>query len=464
MRRILAFAGLTLAAALTAAPAHAGKKQFDEKKIVLSLGIMSDVHIDSPDGMPSQKFEAALNQLRDKAAESDGDGLDGVLFAGDIINNAYADPKNYRQALWFKSVYERVFNPLDVAPVYAVGNHDVYQEFTSAAPAEAKNISALLGPDWFQTDVDDAAREAMECRHCVIGDCHVICVTPVHAAPVVYTRECKEWLDRTLAQITAADPDRYVLLLTHPMIYGTVYGSELGEYWYTSDLTSILEKYPQVITFGGHLHFPLNDPRSIWQGRFTALGTVSVRYMAIEAGKYEEMSGNTIMRDHNEYSEGLLLQFDCNGNARFTKMDFYRNATIGQPWVIKAPAKDGSHLRTYSHLRRMEENKAPVLSTCEVTVGASEDPEKPVSFRFAAGTDDEFVHHYVVMVKQVRKLVVEKRILSDFYRCPDASDMKKEYEVKLGRLAPGKYEVYVTAFDSWGAEAAPVGKEFEIGD
>lgn len=133
MRRILAFAGVTLAAALTAAPAHAGKKQFDEKKIVLSLGIMSDVHIDSPDGMPSQKFEAALNQLRDKAAESDGDGLDGVLFVGDIINNAYADPVNYKQTLWFKAVYERVLNPLEVSPVYAVGNHDVYQEFTSAA-------------------------------------------------------------------------------------------------------------------------------------------------------------------------------------------------------------------------------------------------------------------------------------------------------------------------------------------
>lgn len=462
MRRFLAGAGLCLAAALAAAPAWAGRKQFDEKKIVLSLGIMSDVHIDSPDGMPSQKFESALKQLRDKSAESDPDGLDGVLFAGDIINNAYSNPENYRQTEWFKAVYEKVFSPLDVPVAYTVGNHDVYQEFTSEAPKEAKNISRLLGPDWFQADVDDEARESLECRHCVIGDCHILCITPVHAAPVVYTQESKEWLDRTLSQITAADPDRYVLLLTHPMIYGTVYGSELGEYWYTSDLTPVLNKYPQVITFGGHLHFPLNDPRSIWQGKFTALGTASVRYMAIEAGKYEEMAGNTIMKDHNEYSEGLLLQFDRNGNARFTRMDFYRNSTIGEPWVLKAPAKDGSHLQTYSHLRRMAENEAPALSACEVTVGVSDEAAKPVSFKFAAGTDDEFVHHYIVMVKQVRKLVVEKKILSDFYRCPDAADMKKEYEVKLGHLAPGKYEVYVTAFDSWGAEAAPVGQSFEI--
>ena len=52
----------------------------------------------------------------------------------------------------------------------------------------------------------------------------------------------------------------------------------------------ILEKYPQAIAFGGHLHFPLNDPRSIWQASFTSFGCGSTRYMAIENGKYEGMT------------------------------------------------------------------------------------------------------------------------------------------------------------------------------
>ena len=461
--RHIRITALALAALLLASPsADARKKTFDEDKIVLSLGIVSDVHINSPDGMPAQKFKAALGQLRDLAAQKDADGIDGVLVVGDLIDNAYANPDNYRQADWFKALYESVFNPLDVPIVYTIGNHDVYQEYTADAPAQAKNLSSRFGSDWFTTDIDDKAREDMECRHCVIGDMHILCICPVHAAPIVYTEESKAWLDRTLAQITAENPDRYVLVLTHPMIYNTVYGSTLGEYWETSDLTPILDKYPQAITFGGHLHFPLNDPRSIWQGKFTALGTASCRYMAIEAGKYEQMAGNTIMKDCNEYSEGMLLQMDRKGNIRFTRMDFFRNAEIGTPWIVDAPRKDGSHLEKYSHLRRTAANSAPVLSTCKVTVGEKAGETCPVSFEFAAGEDDEFVHHYVVMVKQVRKLVVQKNILSDFYRNPQASDMKKSYSVELGNLPAGKYEVYVVGLDSWGAESTPVGEAFEV--
>lgn len=462
MKRILTAACLSMAALLAATPAIAGKKQFDDKKIVLSFGVLSDLHINSPDAMPAQKLEKTLKILKAKAAEQDRDGLDGVLVAGDLIDNAYANPENYRQAEWLKAIYEKQFNPVEVPLIYATGNHDIYNEFTSNSVKEAQNLSRIFGPDWFRTDLDMKAKEELECRHCVVGDCHILCVTPVHAAPVTYSAEAKEWLDRTLSQITAKDPDRYVLLLTHPMIYGTVYGSELGEYWYTADLTPILDRYPQVITFGGHLHFPLNDPRSIWQGRFTALGTGSNRYMAIEAGKYEEMSGGTIMRDHNEFSQGMLLQIDSHGNVRFTRLDFYNGDTIGEPWVLSAPRRDGSHLLKYSHTRRKEANQAPVLSDIKVTVGESDGEKCPVSVDWAAGTDDEFVHHYVVIVKQLRKVVVQKNVLSDFYRHPKVEDMKKEYSLKLGSLAPGSYEVYVCAFDSWGAAAAPVGQPIEI--
>ena len=62
---------------------------------------------------------------------------------------------------------------------------------------------------------------------------------------------------------------------THHAVKGTVYGSEL---WYTNDLDGILEEYEQVVHFSGHSHFPINDPRSIWQGDFTALNTGTLSY------------------------------------------------------------------------------------------------------------------------------------------------------------------------------------------
>ena len=88
---------------------------------------------------------------------------------------------------------------------------------------------------------------------------------PTSQDPVTFTDSALQWFDETLAKVTAENPDQFVFVLTHPMIYDTVYGSDLGTYWYTKDLTEILNKYPQAVTFSGHLHFPLNDPRSIMQ-------------------------------------------------------------------------------------------------------------------------------------------------------------------------------------------------------
>ena len=152
-------------------------------------------------------------------------------------------------------------------------------------------------------------RAGYECRDNLVAGYHILSVTPTHTGPVTYPAETKAWLDAKLQALTEADPERYVILNTHPMIENTCYGSLLGtptgiaqsdiwqasDNWATRDLTSILQKYPQVVTFGGHLHFPLNDPRSLWQGDFTSLGCGSTRYMAIENGKYEDMSSATVM-------------------------------------------------------------------------------------------------------------------------------------------------------------------------
>ena len=47
----------------------------------------------------------------------------------------------------------------------------------------------------------------------------------------------------------------------HQHIKDTVYGSQE---WGTQDsakINAVLKEYPQVITFSGHSHYPLDDPR-----------------------------------------------------------------------------------------------------------------------------------------------------------------------------------------------------------
>ena len=440
---------LCLAALLVCVAAFS--KDFNDKKIVLNLAVMSDTHVDGPNTVPAYKFRSALIQSRDFAARFGG--LDGVLLAGDLVDSPAWDARKYTQIDDWKRLYESVFNPVETPMVYAVGNHDIWKEWTTNTYREAKQFTRRLGPDYYRTDVGDPElRDSLECRHCVIGDCHILCLTPDGRDPVVYPERVINWLDETLAAITAKHPDRYVLILTHAMIYHTVYGSELDDsypkhngYWSTRVLTDILKKYPQAVIFGGHLHFPLNDPRSIWQGAFTSMGTASVRYMAIDNGGYENMAGLTIMRDKDEFSQGLLLQFDNKGNLRVQRMDFYNQTTIGEPWVLKHPARDGSHLQKYSHVARAAANKAPVLSTLEAEGG-----EGKLSVRFAAGTDDEFVHTYFVTVRRGGETVCTKKILSDFYHEPQTSLMKKAWSLEIP-LESGEYEIELSARDSWDA-------------
>ena len=444
---------------------------FDESKIALSLAAISDVHIEGSSDAYANKFTSALNQLKVKAAESDANGIDGVMVVGDLIQRA-----EITMAQNFKALYEDVFKPTEVPMIYTIGNHDMNPKYdwTPSTVAQSVAMANTFGDEYFKTDIDNTMRNNYEARHCVIGGYHILAVTPNGDQPITYSPNVITWLDQQLDAITKTDPNRYVIVLTHPMIYNTIYGSLLGEdggvwtstlpnYWATRVLTGVLEKYPQVVSFHGHLHFPINDPRSLWQGKWTALGCGSTRYMAIEPAGWEGISSTpTVMNDANNFSQGYLVQFDVNGNMRIVKMDFFNNGTIGEPYVMQYPDAAGANLAKYNNVTRKAANQAPTMSTIEAKdVKESE----TASVTFAAGKDDEFVHHYVVTLSKAGKTVATKKILADFYLHPKASEMKSSWIVDFGTLAEsGQYTVTVVAVDSWDAESAPVSATFNCGD
>ena len=414
---------------------------FDEKQIVASLAMLSDTHIGNGYGSEA-KFTEALRQLGSHAAIHDIDGLDGVVIVGDVT-----DANNANQAWSFKNLYEGVYSPADVPLVYTVGNHDLMNP-----------LSPVLGDAYLNTDVGTKEmREQHECRHNVVAGVHILGLVPNHFGATTYDETVRKWLDDTLAELTEADPEKYVLVITHPMIYDTCYGSLLGTFWYTSQLTPILRKYPQAVAFGGHLHFPINDHRSIWQGEFTSMGCGSVSYMAIEDGKYEYMKSATVMKDAGDISSGLLLQFDVSGNMRITRMFFSRKATFGEPWEISYPVEDKSHLEKYNFEVRAAANTAPQLSSLEVNTAGS-----TATAVWVAGADDEFVHHYTLSLYKDGSLVKTKKILADFYRNSHPNGMKASWSEPFTDLSAGSYELRIIAEDSWGAVSNVLSKAFTL--
>ena len=439
-------------------------KTFDPSNIVLSLGVVSDVHINQQ--AQANKWKSALQQLKAKALENDANGMAGVLVVGDLI-----DQPNNNQLSLFKSTLESEIDVKKTPMIYTIGNHDVPSyAWASTMASDVAYMRNMFGDDYFQADLDQDMRTKYEARHCVIGDYHILCVSPNGDQPIVYDQAVVSWLDSQLAAITSAEPDKYVIILTHPMIKNTVYGSRLGEeggiwestlphYWATDALSPVLRKYPQAVVFGGHLHFPLNDPRSVWQGDFSVFGCASVRYMAIENGKYEGVTKiPTVMQDSDDFSQGNLLQFDASGNMRVLRMDFWNKDVIGEPIVSSYPTSDKSHLAKYNHTTRSLANAAPSLSTLNVDV-----TDGVATAKWTAGTDDEFVHHYVLTLKKGGTVVTTKKILADFYKSAKTSGMRKEWTRSLGNLENGAYELTLEAYDSWDASAEPLKKTFQVG-
>lgn len=455
-------------------------KGFDDKNIVLQFASVSDVHV-ARNAAAQGRVQSAFEQLKEAALLYTEKGLDAVIVSGDLTDD-YGNNQDTKAAeiKKLKTAYENVFDPSKVPMVYGLGNHDHDFERNGGAGSDLATFIEVMGNKAAYTQYDVACSDSAHgSRHAVIGNYHFLFVEPItygctgaDDTGAKYYEETKTWLDNTLKEITESAPNQYVFVSTHAMIYGTVYGSDLltsGIYWYTKDLTSILDKYPQVVTFGGHLHFPLADERSIMQTNFTALGCGSVQYMAIEQGNYYGMAnpGATTMPDNGSVSSGYLVQVDGNGNVRFIRMDFQNKTTIKDPFVIETPKADKSHLTKYGTDRGDDaKNSAPVLSANAVSVkdnAHTDDDVLSVTVNFTAGTDDDLIHHYVLQVLEGGAVKESYNILSDFYRHGKVSDMKKEYSIDLVETYSrgAKYQIALVAYDSWGKESNKVVYAYE---
>ena len=498
----------------------ASSEAFDESQIVLRFGVLSDIHMSGLWNIETskQKLDRAYTGLELMAGENkldavfiDGDITDAMNSSGNMSDSIPKLKQNYIEIGNFRDITLAHFGGSDTKIIYANGNHDTAggialdenKKADTTGFYSAKLFQKILSGYQWQTSVPDnasatdqeiadynkellkaydeksgadyewffGADEALGAngldygnRHVKVGGYHFLTVEPKDYT-ASYSEETVTWLDQTLAEITAAEPNKAVFVATHARVKNTIFGSYSSV---STQLVSTLNKYPQVILWGGHEHSALNRELAIWQDGFTAVDAGVVQYLYTADLGYNANSANPVNgKDYvgwagDEYrkaSQGEYVEVDANGNVRIKRLDFYNSdldggevKVIGKPWEILGTNADGRHLSRYTVENRANGNAAPTFAegaALDVTLN-----DGIATVTFPAASDDIRVISYFVTVEQDGKETAKQELTSFYYDYADASELNgRTYTASNLQCPTGKSVIKVTAIDDYGATA-----------
>ncbi len=360
--------------------------EFDENNVVLSFAIMSDIHIASDtDTAAADKYKKAV----DLAVKYSNNDLDLVMIAGDLVQNLMYDDKAetaIKEIDAFKMFTDQII-PKGVGLLFCTGNHDRsskngYEENFSAA---FRSTQADIDR-YYSYDVVEDCDYSKGLRHAVVNGYHFLSVG-MHQNYVSY-------LKPILEKLTAEDPLKPIFVQYHFPSEDTVFETKYSDTTKQPAMRELLSGYPQVVFFSGHTHSPIENPRAIWQGDYTALDTASVRELWDEGliNGFLKIPVNATHAETRIYAgESTLVQVDKNNNIRFVSYNLYRGDIVAER-VIAAPNKDKTHLLTYTDNRK-DASKAPVFTNgANLTLKKTMDDNILVSFN--AATHEEIVWYY----------------------------------------------------------------------
>ena len=388
---------------------------------VVRFAVCSDVHLD---GDPNQAAAARLGQLFDDsyayaASSANYKALDAVLVVGDFATNG--KPEEYQ--MYNKIVDAHIKKGTQTLEV--LGNH----EFIAYRDEDA-SVAYDVYKQYVYPEVD---------RHDVINGYHFIGVS--YDEDGKYFTHKLTWLQEQLDAAVADDPEKPIFVYQHPHPFSTVYGSVN---WSDMGIRTVLESYPQVVDFSGHSHYASSDPRSIWQGSFTAVGTGSLKaYMS----NLNYTEGDT---DAPGESGGFwIVEADKDGNVRLRLYDIVNHMFFGNVDYYLSDLTNTED-RPYSWNNSMDRDTAPQFPEDAAISAERQQWDAVLSFPDATGYYE--AENYKIVVKgSERKAAWEGTVLSDYVRAGLTG-----VTANLGPLADGTYEVKITAYSPFEKEGQTI--------
>lgn len=300
--------------------------------------VTSDVHMRTNGAFDSQnQLDKLINTAYDFAdSQSDYDNLDGMFFVGDNTQNGASS-----EAQLFYGTLNKKIRPETEART-CMGNHEYYstghysQSSMQKAPGEFLKHTGYDSVDYHKT----------------INGYHVIMLSLDYygtstkfgegGANVYFSQAKLDWLEKQIKIAEDDDPTgkKPILVMQHIAPSCGVLGSSNTSY--DKKLDALLEKHPNVVDFSGHTHRPVSDPRSIWQGEYTAIQTGTLAYLGM--GKFADnmASGGNLADVYGNYDteieeSGLrtgymyyIIEIDKNNVMKVIVYDMYNNEVYSQ--------------------------------------------------------------------------------------------------------------------------------------
>lgn len=386
-----------------------------EFKPVLRFAVCSDIHLNGEENQEAAKrFGALFDDMYAYAEKNEMyKRFDAVVVAGDFSGGG--DAKQYE-------MYNRIIaghKREETQVLTVLGNH----EFIDYRDTDA-TVGYTVYKKYISEQVD---------THVVINGYHFIGVSYNDDGKKFSTK--LEWLHSELEKAKNDDPKKPIFVYQHPHPFATVYGSIN---WGTFEVRKVLQKFPQVFDFSGHSHYAPSDPRSVWQGSFTAVGCGS---LSAFMGNLNYIDGD---KDAPGRSGGFwLVEADAHGNVRMRLYDMEHRVFFEKIEYYFTDLCNAS-ARSYTWSKQKSLDSPPQFSaSAVVTAEKDADGNTVLSFDSAEGFYE--AENYKITVADANgKIVWQNTVISDYVRA-----VGNVTKANIGKLENANYDVKITAYSPY---------------
>lgn len=373
--------------------------------------VMSDIHTKADKNcVELSRLRKGIDFAYNHAENSEYKKIDAFVAVGDFTDRGLE-----QEMLNFKEVLdEKLKDETDI--MLFMASHEYHSEGEDAAK---EKLQRLFGMHYFS--------------HKVINGFHLVGVSCTNGC---HFKEAEQkFVANSLKKAAADSLEKPIFFFQHPHVQDTVYGSIC---WGDDGLYETLSNYPQLITFSGHSHCPINDPRSVHQEYFTSFGTGSLSYFEMdEFGKL----GGTIPTDKDECAQYLIVEADENNRVRVYPVDILTEKFFREAWKIDVPSDPSTFI--YTSRRSVAEKPSHFNDDAFITAKKTDGCVKVV---FSQAKGEERVNDYIIRFKnESGHIARQASVWSHYY----LYNMPETITAEIKDIDLGKYTVEVIARGFW---------------